>query len=101
MGDGSLSVPILVHKIIPTPPGLSWVSRDQKFSVGCKYTGFLFNFSVTSVNLRKNHLFEVLFACFRLFFEFFLQITKSIKREVDQETYIFAFYTKFLFSGYL
>ena len=41
MGDGSLIVPIEVNKIIPTPPGVLWVSRDQKLHVKHRYVGFM------------------------------------------------------------
>ena len=44
MGDGSLILPAKVTKIIPPPPGVSWVSRDQKLSVKCNYIGFVLNF---------------------------------------------------------
>ena len=37
------------HKIIPTLPGMSWVSRDQKFNAEYRYIGFLVNFSVIYV----------------------------------------------------
>ena len=41
MGDGSLIVPVLVYKINPTPPGLSWVSRDQKLHVKDRCISFM------------------------------------------------------------
>ena len=44
MGDGSLILPTLVIKIIPPPPGMSWMSRDQKLNVEYKYIGFVLNF---------------------------------------------------------
>ena len=44
MGDGSLILPALVMKIIPPPPGVSRVSRDQKLNVEYKYIGFVLNF---------------------------------------------------------
>ena len=44
MGDGSLIFPALVIKIIPPPPGVSQVSRDQKLNVEYKYIGLILNF---------------------------------------------------------
>ena len=41
MVDGSLILPASVIKIIPPPPGMSWVSRDQKLNEEYKYIGFL------------------------------------------------------------
>ena len=44
MGDGSLILPALEMKIIPLPPGVSQVSKDQKLNVEYKYIGFVLNF---------------------------------------------------------
>ena len=41
VGNGSLTLPAYVVKIIHPPPGVSWVSRDQELNVEHKYIGFL------------------------------------------------------------
>jgi len=40
MGDGSQILPARLHKIIPTLPGMSWISIDQKFNLEYKYIDF-------------------------------------------------------------
>ena len=61
MGDGSLICPIQVHKVIPLPPGVSWVYRDQKLNVEHRYIGFMLILLVIIVKSWKIGIFLVHF----------------------------------------
>jgi len=67
MRDGSLICPVQVHKIIPPPLGVSWVSRDQKLNVEHRYIGFMLIFLVIFVKSWKIGMFLVHFLDFSLF----------------------------------
>ena len=48
MGYRSLYLPADVIEIIPPPPGVSGMYRDQKLNVEYKYMGFVLNFLLIS-----------------------------------------------------
>ena len=67
MGDGSLICPVQVNKTIPPPPGVSWVSRDQKLNVEHRYIGFMLILSVNIVKSWKIGIFWNIFEIFHWF----------------------------------
>ena len=75
MGDGSLICPAQVHEIIPPPPGVSWVSRDQKLNVEHRYIGFMLILSVIIIKSWKRGIFVVHFRDFSMFLKDYLFIT--------------------------
>ena len=61
MGDSSLICPVQVHRIIPPPPGVSWVPRDQKLDAEPRSIGFMLILSVIIVKSWKIGIFLVHF----------------------------------------
>ena len=77
MGDERLICPVQVYKIIPMPPGVPWVSRDQRLNAKKKRNiGFMLILSVKIVKSAKRGIFLVYFRDFPLFLKDYLVITR-------------------------
>ena len=88
MGDGGLICPVQVHKTILSPPGVSWVSRDQKLNVKHRHIGFMLILSVIFYKLWKEGIFLVHFWDFSLFLKNYLFVTILWARGWAQKLYI-------------
>ena len=87
MEDGRLICPAQVHKIIPPPPWVSWVPRDQKLDVEYRSIGFMLILSVINVKSWKIGIFLVHFWDFSFFLKDNLFISIIWAKEWTQNLY--------------